>query len=119
MGSHRAEHRIRHRPEAGSTPVPGRRRAEKPERVKRSLRRSSRLPSVPTLLGVAALVAAGAGAVTVDNEQVTPSAIQLSSQGPTTSGTDAIGFVGDPRERAISRDSERQALEDAADAQLE
>jgi murein DD-endopeptidase MepM/ murein hydrolase activator NlpD len=120
MGSHRAEHRSRHRPEAGSTPVAGRRRAEKPKRVKRSVRRASRLPSIPTLLGVTALVAAATGAVTVNNDPVAPSAIQLSSlgQGRALSGTDAVGFVGGPRERAISRDSERQALQDAADAQL-
>ena len=116
MGSHRAEHRSRHRPEAGSTPVAGRRKAERPRRVKRSFRR---LPSIPTVLGIAALVAAGAGAVTVDNDPVAPSAIEFSAQGKVPSGTDAVGFVGGPRERAISRDSERQALQDAADAHLE
>ena len=119
MGCHRAEHRSRHRPEAGSTPVGGRRKAEKPKRFRRSFRRSSRLPSLPTLVGVAALGAAAAGAVAVDNEPVAPSAIQFSSGGQAQSGTDAVGFVGGPRERAISRDSERQALNDAADAQLE
>jgi murein DD-endopeptidase MepM/ murein hydrolase activator NlpD len=62
---------------------------------------------------------AGAGAVTVGNDPVAPSAITLSSQGQVLSGTDAVGFAGGPRERAISRDSERQALQDAADAQLE
>jgi murein DD-endopeptidase MepM/ murein hydrolase activator NlpD len=118
MGSHRAEHRSRHRPAAGSTPAGGRRKAEKPKRAKRSVRRF-RLPSIPTIVGVATLVAAGAGAVTVGNEPVAPSTIQLSSEGQALSGTDAVGFVGGPRERAISRDSERQALDDAADAQLE
>ena len=119
MGSHRAEHRSRHRPAAGSNPAAGRRRAEKPKRTKRSLRRSTRLLSIPTVVGMATLVAAGAGAVTVDNEPVASSAIQFSSEGRAQTGTDAVGFVGDPRERAISRDSERQALDDAADAQLE
>jgi len=119
MGSHRAEHRSRHRPEAGSPTVGGRRKAEKARRFTRWFRRSSRLPSLPTLVGLAALVAAATGAVTVDNEPVAASAIQFSPQGRVLSGTDAIGFVGGPRERAISRDSERQALQDAADAQLE
>jgi murein DD-endopeptidase MepM/ murein hydrolase activator NlpD len=34
-------------------------------------------------------------------------------------GTDAVGYTGGPRERALSRDSEREALQDAADAKLE
>jgi murein DD-endopeptidase MepM/ murein hydrolase activator NlpD len=114
MGNHRAEHRSRHRPARGSTPVAGRRRAEKPSRRRRLLR----LPAVPTAVGLIALAVAGAGAVTVDNHQVASSAIRLSSHGQALSGTDAVGFVGGPRERALSRDSERQALQDSADAQL-
>ena len=34
-------------------------------------------------------------------------------------GTDAVGYVGGKRERALSRDSEREAMQDAADARLE
>jgi murein DD-endopeptidase MepM/ murein hydrolase activator NlpD len=45
-------------------------------------------------------------------------AVHMSAGSHSLSGTDAVGFVGDPRERAISRDSERQALEDAAEARL-
>jgi murein DD-endopeptidase MepM/ murein hydrolase activator NlpD len=70
------------------------------------------------MVGITALVAAAVGAVTVDHAPSAPNAFQLSSHGQYLTGTDAIGFVGGPRERAISRDSERQALQDAADAQL-
>jgi murein DD-endopeptidase MepM/ murein hydrolase activator NlpD len=74
---------------------------------------------VPTLVGIAALAVAGAGAVTVSETPAASGTMALSSHGQVLSGTDAVGFAGGPRERAISRDSERQALQDAADAQLE
>ena len=117
MSQHRADQRSRPRPAAGRTPVPGHRRAEKPRRSHVG-RLSKRLPSLPTLIGVVALAVAGAGAVTVGHQQPAPGAIALSSEGGPMSGTDAIGFVGGPRERALSRDSERQAMQDAADAEL-
>ncbi len=78
-----------------------------------------RLVSVPTLVGVAVLSLAGAGAVTVEGTEESPGPIALSSAGHHLSGTDAVGYVTGPRERALSRDSERQALQDAADAELE
>ena len=57
--------------------------------------------------------------MSVDAESsTTPNAFLLSSHGESLTGTDAVGFVGGPRERAISRDSERQALQDAADVEL-
>ena len=43
----------------------------------------------------------------------------MSSERRSLDGTDAVGYVGGPRERALSRDSERQAMQDAADARLE
>lgn len=120
MGQHRAEERSRHRPAAARTPLhggAGRRRAEKPRR--RPLGRLTRtLPSLPTLVGVAALAVAGAGAITVGHQAPTSGAITLSSDGRALDGTDAVGYVGGPRERALSRDSERQAMQDAADARL-
>jgi murein DD-endopeptidase MepM/ murein hydrolase activator NlpD len=45
--------------------------------------------------------------------------VQVSSGPNALTGTDAVGFTGDPRERAISRDSERQALQDAAEVKLQ
>jgi murein DD-endopeptidase MepM/ murein hydrolase activator NlpD len=80
-----------------------------------------RLPSIPTLVGVAALAVAGVGAITVGHEEPRPGAsgaFALSAHGEPLNGTDAIGYVGGPRERALSRDSERQAMQDAADARL-
>jgi murein DD-endopeptidase MepM/ murein hydrolase activator NlpD len=71
------------------------------------------------VLGVAVLAIAGAGAVTVDADSATSHALRLSADGQPLDGTDAVGYVGGPRERAISRDSERQALRDAADSDLE
>ena len=118
MGNHRAERHSRQRPAAGQTPVLGRRRrADKPTR-KPLLRLPARLPAVPTLVGIAALAVAGAGAVTVGDTPAAQGSMALSSHGQVLNGTDAIGFEAGPRERAISRDSERQALQDAADAKL-
>ena len=122
MGHHRAEERSRYRPAAATATrdggaFPGRRRAEKPRRG--PLGRLSRgLPSIPTLVGVTALAVAGVGAVTIVPEKPTSGAIALSAHGQPLDGTDAIGYVGGPRERALSRDSERQAMQDAADARL-
>ena len=119
MAQHRADHRSRQRPAAGGTPVAargaGHRKAVKPARR----RPFGRLPSLPTVVGVAALALAGAGAITVGQPEAAPASIALSSHGGQLSGTDAIGFVGGPREHALSRDSEREALQDAADAKLE
>ena len=95
-------------------PGAGRRRAVKPARG-----RSRRLPSLPTIAGLVALVVAGAGAITVGPPQRADSAIALSSHGRELSGTDAVGYTGGPRARALSRDSEREALQDAADAKLQ
>ena len=71
------------------------------------------------MVGVTALALAGAGAVTVDEAPAAPRTFQLSSEGSLLGGTDAVGYVGGPRERAISRDSERQALQQAADVKLQ
>ncbi|SDS34719.1 Murein DD-endopeptidase MepM and murein hydrolase activator NlpD, contain LysM domain [Nocardioides scoriae] len=84
-----------------------------------------RLSVVPGALGVVALVAAGTGAVTV-GEQAPGDAITASAAARAISaGTSAQGRVGQStaggsdREAALSRDSERQALQDAAQARLE
>jgi murein DD-endopeptidase MepM/ murein hydrolase activator NlpD len=116
VAHHRANHRSRQRPAAGGTPVtpPGRRRAVKPRR--NPLRR---LPSLPTAAGIVALAIAGAGAITVGQPQPAPGTVAVSAHRGALSGTDAVGYVGDDRQKALSRDSERQALKDAADAKLE
>ncbi len=123
MGNHSAEHRSGRRPSREkSVASAGRRRASKPARgplFRGSLLR--RLPTMP-LVGLAALAVAGAGAISVDSAAIAPDPLQLAAQSPSLTGTDAVGFVGepvDPRERAISRDSERQALQDTADAKLQ
>jgi murein DD-endopeptidase MepM/ murein hydrolase activator NlpD len=110
----------------------GRRRAERPSRKPLPRLRlpvhlpgrlaaflPGRLPAIPTLVGVVALAVAGAGAVAVDPAPPTPSTIQVASRPTALTGTDAVGFTGDPRKRAISRDSERQALEDASEVKLQ
>jgi len=117
MGNHRAERSSGRRPASERTPAQTRHRAAKPGRT-RLLPLPGRFPALPTIVGITALAAAGVGAVTVDQAQTTRPAFALSSQGQHLTGTDAVGFVEGPRERAISRDSERQALQDAADADL-
>jgi len=137
MGNHRAERHSRHRPAGRPSPVEGRRRAARPARkplprfhLRRPIHLSrqlatylpGRLPAIPTLVGVVALAIAGAGAVTVDPappSSSSSSAIQVASGSTPLNGTDAVGFASDPRERAISRDSERQALEDASEVKLQ
>ena len=123
MAQHRANHHSRRAPAHGGTPAAttsrhtgGRRRAVKPTR--RGLGGLQRLPAIPTVVGLVALAAAGTGAVTV-GETPAGDSISLSSRAQVLDGTDAIGFVGGPRERALSRDSEREAMQDAADARLE
>jgi len=71
-------------------------------------------------VGIIALAVAGAGAITVGHQQAAPTAVTLSSGADgSSSGTDATAFTDRSRQRALSRDSERQALEDAADARLQ
>ncbi len=96
------------------------------DRAPRPTGRARVVPVLPTLLGLVALVVAGVGAVSLETSSATASSsaapaasFTLSSQVTHLSGTDAVAFVGGPRARAISRDSERQALQDAADAELE
>ena len=138
MGNHRAEHRGRttsgaRRSSVTPEPFPsesrsarsasaGRRRATKPVKPARTSL-LTRIPAVPTLVGLAALAIAGTGAVTLGegaSAAPTSSTVRFSAASAKLDlgGTDAIGFVGTPRAMAISRDSERQALEDAADAKL-
>lgn len=126
--------------------VAGKRRAEKPSRAARTLPRRPQtpvsagsspvaartarrnpfplLPSAPSMVGAAALVVAATGAVSVTH---TPEEVAAAS--PVRAFTPASAFTGesvavssldlDSREQAVSRDSERKALEDASDERVE
>ena len=84
------------------------------------------IPSAPTLVGLAAMALAAAGAVSVSapdtSSKLASSNIQkLSGQASVLSGASSIGSSSalSGRARAVSRDSQRQALQDAADEQLQ
>jgi murein DD-endopeptidase MepM/ murein hydrolase activator NlpD len=125
MGNHRADRRGPGRlsseiatPDAG---VVGRRRAATGTR--RSATRGPLfrgLPSFPILLGVAALAVSAGGALTAtrtDLVSATPSRVtQANAWGG--SSDEARVSVLEAREAAVSRDSRRDALADAADRKL-
>ena len=84
------------------------------------------LPSAPTLAGAAAVLVAAAGAITVGQQSLTPDLAagnlqQLSAQASVLSGSSSISSNAATanRERAVSRDSERAALQDAASDRLQ
>lgn len=124
MGNHRAERRGPKR--AATDPTPARSTHGTPAggRRKASTRRRSTpnlLPSAPTVIGAVAILAAAGGAVAFGQGQLPGNNnIALSSGGSDlVNGSRAFAFTkSDPRARAISRDSERQALEDAATEDL-
>ena len=123
MGNHRADTRRRRPQAAAATPAGGRRKAT--SRSSRSPRPSfglgipARVPALPTFLGAAALVVAAGGAVVAD-QIPGASALALSSGTHPQDGTDAYAFHdGSSRVRAVSRDSERQALQDASTRKLQ
>jgi murein DD-endopeptidase MepM/ murein hydrolase activator NlpD len=72
------------------------------------------------VVGAVAILTAAGGAVAVGQGQLPGSSNIALSAGKADSlnGTDAFGFGGDARANAISRDTERQAQEDKADASL-
>ncbi len=125
-----------------SGPSAGKRRAVKPGRAGREqavvatprvrsthggLRKTllPGIPSAPTLIGAAALLLAAAGAVTVSSPDDSPLATgnvqKLSAQASALSGASSIGSSNalSGRARAVSRDSQREALKDAADQDLQ
>jgi len=118
-----------------SPAAPGRRRAVTPAR-RGAVRGTSThtgsrktlipgIPSGPTLVGVAALALAAAGAVTMGGTHSGSAGSgniqRLSAQASVLSGASNVGSSTEltGRERAVSRDSEREALADAADQQLQ
>ncbi len=84
------------------------------------------MPSAPTLIGATALLLAAAGAVTISapdaGSQLASGNIQkLSAQANVLSGASSIGSSNSlsGRARAVSRDSQREALQDAANENLQ
>lgn len=127
MGNHRADRRGSKRAAVDPNPERGTRSA-RPNGGKRkaATRRSTTsparlLPSTPTVVGAIAILAAAGGAVAFGQDQLPASNnIALSAgQSEVLNGTDAFSFGGDARAQAISRDTERQALEDKANASLQ
>lgn len=125
MGNHRAGKRERSRGSRQSPLVPsstagytggGKRRATKPVHAgsRRSL--APGLGSVPTVVGAAALLMAAGGAVTLSGNGSSPVDFsQASAQAASSNISAALAN----RQLAVSRDSRRQALADAADAELQ
>ena len=135
MANHRAEKREASPVDPTEPTTPGgKRKAPKPSRAARvraehaSDRRNliPALPSAPTLIGAAALMIAAGGAVAIDQEAApahaaTGSIQRLSAQASVLTGSSQIESA-DPansRELAVSRDSQREALEDAAEEELQ
>ncbi len=86
------------------------------------------LPSTPTLVGAAALALAATGAITVSSanagtgsEFASGRLAKAASQASVLNGATSVGASDalSGRQRAVSRDSRRQALEDAADEKLQ
>ena len=123
MGNHRADRRgLRREPSESPTPAAGgQRKAERPARhsgSRGSLFRS--LPSTPVLVGVAALAVSAGGAVTAAGTNLSAPEPARFSQASALSGASDVSRVSlvEARHAAISRDSRRDALADAADSQL-
>ena len=118
MGNHRAVRR-----KEGVAPAPthaGKRRADKGRAARRGASRRT-IPALPSIIGAVVLLAAAAAALGFSQGQLPGTTVQLSAGGSQSlNGTDAFSLGGglDSRALAISRDSERQALKDAADASL-
>jgi murein DD-endopeptidase MepM/ murein hydrolase activator NlpD len=149
VANHRAERRVSRRVPSSSTgdpaalvppSLPGKRRAVKSttrrpvETAQQQLSRRSHaggrknllpgLPSAPTLIGAAAVTLAAVGATV--SQQGSPSVSasnfqKFASQASVLNAASSMGS-GDSvsgRQRAVSRDSQREALQDAAQAELQ
>ena len=129
MGNHRADRRG-HGRRPSETPIAevttpassaGKRRAAKPSRRSASRGPLLRgLPSAPVLLGVAALAVSAGGAVAASDPGLVGTDAPRLSQASALSGASstANNSLFDARDAAVSRDSRRDALADAADQQL-
>lgn len=126
MGNHKApRHGLRVATPGAAAPAPttgvGKRKAVKHAGPRGPLFR--KLPSVPVLLGAAAIAVSATGAVSAgasDNVSA-DRAFALTSQAGAFSGSSAVGSSSAlaQRKQAVSRDSRREALEDASDAKLQ
>jgi murein DD-endopeptidase MepM/ murein hydrolase activator NlpD len=96
--------------------VPGKRRATKAQRP--PLLRA--LPSMPVVVGIAALAVSAGGVLTTNNPQLVGSDVPPRMSAPNAAsgeiGTGVYDAVG--RSPVLSRDSDRDALDDASDASL-
>ena len=83
------------------------------------------LPSVPSLVGVVALLVAAGGAVTIGEHaapaEATGSIERLSAQANVLTGSSRTEShsASASRQQAVSRDSQREALQDAAEEELQ
>lgn len=113
MGNHRAESRGRRAATSATPTAPspgGRRKATRSDRpATQRGTAGKRLPGIPTLVGAAAILVAGAGAISLNHDHL-GNAGDLHLSAGSSNGTDAIGFGPSSRTRAVSRDSDRQAL---------
>ena len=122
MGNHRADHRGPKRVAVEPTPAPsrsgsrssgGRRKATRARTTAPSF-----LPSAPTVVGAVAILAAAGGAVAFGPGQLGGGDTNLalsSGSAEVLNGSDALPGGSDARTRAISRDNERQALQNSSD----
>ena len=138
MGAHRAKRRgprrapsVKPTPRVDSAPVtptptsaastvapaPGRRRASRHSGRRRNL--IPGLPPLPIAGGIAALVVSAGGAITVANPALVAGESRIAGASALngTSGAASTNLLND-RTAAVSRDSRRDALEDAADQKL-
>jgi murein DD-endopeptidase MepM/ murein hydrolase activator NlpD len=121
--------------------TPGKRRAVKPSRAGTTRSATAQtpvigahtggrkrlfpiLPSAPTAVGAATLVIAAAGALTVNGapaEVPVAASTKLYSPANASTGTSVVlsNHALDSRTQAVSRDSQREALEDAAAEKLQ
>lgn len=78
------------------------------------------LPSAPTMIGATALAFAAVGATVSQQNVSTPEYQKFASQASVLNAATSMGSSDavSGRQRAVSRDSERQALQDAEDAEL-
>lgn len=100
--------------------APGKRRAVKHAGTRGPLFKG--LPSAPVLVGIAALAVSAGGAVFMNSPQLAGSDDSRVSAASALSGSSAgssVDLLADKRRDVVSRDSSREALESAADEQLE
>ena len=124
MGHHRADRRgaARRRSTTDATPATpaagGRRRASRHSGARGSLFRG--LPSVPVLVGVAALAVSAGGALTAGDQQLLGGGDQRLMAANALSGASgqSSSDLVDGRGVVVSRDSRRDAMADAANADL-